>query len=52
MDEAGKEIRIASLNGYSLTVFSSLAVVERLTANGVDIAVQANVSFRVNRGNA
>jgi short subunit dehydrogenase-like uncharacterized protein len=29
-----KEIRIASLNGYSLTVFSSLAIVERLTANG------------------
>jgi short subunit dehydrogenase-like uncharacterized protein len=29
-----KEIRIASLNGYSLTVFSSLAIVERLIANG------------------
>ena len=29
-----KEIRIASLNGYSLTVLSSLALVERLTANG------------------
>ena len=34
--EAGrsKEIRIVSLNGYSLTVFSSLAIVERLIANG------------------
>ena len=29
-----KEIRIASLNGYSLTVLSSLALVERLIANG------------------
>ena len=29
-----KEIRIVSLNGYSLTVFSSLAIVERLIANG------------------
>ena len=29
-----KEIRIASLNGYSFTVFSSLALVERLIANG------------------
>ena len=29
-----KEIRIASLNGYFLTVFSSLAIVEPLTANG------------------
>jgi hypothetical protein len=29
-----KDIRIASLNGYSLTVFSSLAIVERLIANG------------------
>ena len=28
-----KEIRIASLNGYSLTVLSSLALVERLIAN-------------------
>ncbi len=27
-------IRISSLNGYSLTVFSSLAIVERLIANG------------------
>ncbi len=26
--------RIVSLNGYSLTVFSSLAIVERLIANG------------------
>ena len=30
-----KEIRIASLNGYSFTVFSSLALVERLIANGL-----------------
>ena len=29
-----KEIRIVSLNGYSLTVFSSLAIVESLIANG------------------
>jgi hypothetical protein len=29
-----QEIRISSLNGYSLTVFSSLAIVERLIANG------------------
>jgi short subunit dehydrogenase-like uncharacterized protein len=29
-----KEIRIVSLNGYSLPVFSSLAIVERLIANG------------------
>lgn len=29
-----KEIRISSLNGYSLTVFSSLAIVERLIAKG------------------
>jgi len=29
-----KEIRIASLNGYSLTALSSLALVERLIANG------------------
>ena len=27
-------IRISSLNGYSMTVFSSLAIVERLIANG------------------
>jgi short subunit dehydrogenase-like uncharacterized protein len=35
-DPSGRkqEIRISSLNGYSLTVFSSLAVVERLIANG------------------
>jgi short subunit dehydrogenase-like uncharacterized protein len=29
-----KVIRIVTLNGYSLTVFSSLAIVERLIANG------------------
>jgi short subunit dehydrogenase-like uncharacterized protein len=29
-----KEIRIASLNGYYVTVFSSLAIVERLISNG------------------
>jgi short subunit dehydrogenase-like uncharacterized protein len=29
-----EEIRIVSLNGYSLTVFSSLAIVEHLIANG------------------
>jgi short subunit dehydrogenase-like uncharacterized protein len=29
-----KEIRIASLNGYTLTVFSALAIVERLIAEG------------------
>ena len=35
-DPSGRkqEIRISSMNGYSLTVFSSLAIVERLTANG------------------
>jgi short subunit dehydrogenase-like uncharacterized protein len=35
-DPSGRrqEIRISSLNGYSLTVFSSLAIVERLIANG------------------
>jgi short subunit dehydrogenase-like uncharacterized protein len=35
-DSSGRseEIRIVSLNGYSLTVFSSLAIVERLIANG------------------
>ncbi len=31
-----KEIRIVSLNGYSLTVFSSLAIVDRLIANGFE----------------
>jgi short subunit dehydrogenase-like uncharacterized protein len=36
-DPSGRsqEIRITSLNGYSLTVVSSLAIVERLLANGV-----------------
>jgi len=29
-----KVIRLVTLNGYSLTVFSSLAIVERLIANG------------------
>ncbi len=35
-DPSGRthEIRICSLNGYSLTVFSSLAIIERLIANG------------------
>ncbi len=35
-DSSGRseEIRISSLNGYSLTVFSSLAIVERLIAKG------------------
>jgi short subunit dehydrogenase-like uncharacterized protein len=35
-DPSGRrqEIRISSLNGYSVTVFSSLAIVERLIANG------------------
>jgi short subunit dehydrogenase-like uncharacterized protein len=31
-----KEIRIVSLNGYSLTAFSSLAIVERLIVNGFE----------------
>jgi short subunit dehydrogenase-like uncharacterized protein len=35
-DPSGRtqEIRLSSLNGYSLTVFSSLAIVERLIAKG------------------
>jgi short subunit dehydrogenase-like uncharacterized protein len=35
-DPSGRrqEIRVSSLNCYSLTVFSSLAIVERLIANG------------------
>jgi short subunit dehydrogenase-like uncharacterized protein len=35
-DPSGRrqEIRVSSLNGYSLTVFSSLAIVEHLIANG------------------